>query len=128
MDSNVSYPEFVAAILKSGDTIKNELTPEQANLWHLATGVSGEAGELLDAIKKHVVYQKPLDTANVLEELGDLVFYIQGLMLAIGVDADTVINSNRAKLNRRYHTGTYSNQQAVSRADKDTADRDFVTR
>lgn len=38
----------------------------------MATGVSGEAGELLDAVKKSVVYKKPLDRENVVEELGDL--------------------------------------------------------
>ena len=45
----------------------------------MVVGVSGEAGELLDAVKKAVIYRKPLDLENVIEELGDLEFYMEGL-------------------------------------------------
>jgi NTP pyrophosphatase (non-canonical NTP hydrolase) len=122
------YRTFVTGLIKPGQEILREMTPGQAHLWHLATGVSGEAGELIDAIKKHVVYQKVLDRANVIEEIGDLLFYIEGLMDAIGIDAEYAKEQNMAKLKRRYHDGKYSNKQAISRADKDVTDRDFVTR
>jgi len=45
------------------------------SLLHGAIGISGEAGELLDAVKKHVFYGKPLDVNNVKEEISDVLWY-----------------------------------------------------
>jgi NTP pyrophosphatase (non-canonical NTP hydrolase) len=113
-----SYTTFVSGLLKPGETILKEMAPSQANLAHLAMGVSGEAGELLDTVKKHVIYQKPLDRENMIEELGDLEFFMQALRTAIGVSRDEVIARNIAKLEKRYPKGSYSNAQAINRADK----------
>ncbi len=114
----IIHSEMVAALVKSGELIKQELTDEQANLWHMATGVSGEAGELLDAIKKNCIYQKPLDRENVIEELGDLEFYMEGVRAAVGVTRQQTLDANISKLSKRYEGLKYSNQAAIDRADK----------
>ena len=75
-----SFQQMAQDLSKSGAEIAAKLTEAEADLWHMATGVAGEAGELLDAIKKHVVYKRELDRENVVEELGDLRFYMAGLM------------------------------------------------
>ena len=49
------------------------------NVEHYVTGLGTEAGELLDAFKKNRVYKEPLDSINVLEEVGDIVWYASGL-------------------------------------------------
>ncbi len=49
---NIVYSEMVAALAKPGEKIASELTGEDAHLIHMAIGISGESGELLDAIKK----------------------------------------------------------------------------
>ena len=113
----VVYHEMVAALVKPGVDIKTSLTPQQAHLWHMATGVSGEAGELLDAFKKHVIYGKPLDRANVIEELGDLEFYMEGLRQELNISRHEIITHNIEKLTERYR-GKYSDRAAVERADK----------
>lgn len=46
------------------------------NLWHGACGMLTELGEVADAYKKHEVYGKPFNRTNVLEELGDLMWYL----------------------------------------------------
>lgn len=112
------YSAMVAKLSKPGDQIKEELTGRQAHMLHMAVGISGEAGEILDAIKKHTIYQKSLDVANVVEELGDLEFFMEGLRAAIGVSRDEVLAKNMNKLSVRYHKGLYSNEQAQARADK----------
>lgn len=112
------FDKMTLALAKDGADIKRELTPEQANLWHMATGISGEAGEVEDAIKKHVVYQKPLDVENVKEELGDLLFYMSNLMQSVGLSFKDVLQHNIDKLSIRYASGKYSNEQAQQRADK----------
>jgi NTP pyrophosphatase (non-canonical NTP hydrolase) len=112
------YSAMVARLSKPGEQIKSELTAKQAHMLHMAVGISGEAGEILDAIKKHAIYQKSLDVSNVVEELGDLEFFMEGLRAAIGVSREEVLGVNMKKLAKRYHRGTYSNQQAQQRADK----------
>lgn len=106
---------MVAALVKNGQDILKELTPEQADLLHMGVGVSGE---LLDAIKKHAIYGKPLDRENVIEELGDLEFFMERIRQIIGVSREETIAANVAKLGKRYSKGTYSNEQAQARADK----------
>ena len=112
------FENMTLALAKDGEDIVKNLTPEQANLWHMAIGVSGEAGELLDAIKKHVIYQKPLDVENVKEELGDMLFYMSNLMQSVGLSFEEVLQHNVDKLSVRYSSGSYSNKQAQERADK----------
>jgi NTP pyrophosphatase (non-canonical NTP hydrolase) len=81
-------------------------------------GVAGEAGELLDAIKKSAIYRKPYDRENILEECGDLLFYIQGVLNYYSVPMEEVIELNRSKLQKRYSEGKYTDTQATTRADK----------
>lgn len=115
----IDFADMVAALAKPGAAIQAEMTPEQAHILHMAIGIAGEAGELLDAIKKAVVYQKPIDMVNVVEELGDLEFYMQGLRAPLGITRDECIEANIAKLSVRYSSGAYSNAQAITRADKE---------
>lgn len=109
--------------------------------FHMVVGVSGELGELLDAIKKHIIYGKDLDRENVVEELGDIFFYVRGMngfggletyfddfinesieiyniLNFVHVTVDECLEYNINKLNKRYPSGAYSNEQAQLRADK----------
>ncbi len=104
------YEDFVRRLFKKEDF--------KAQLNHCALGLAGEVGEVVDIIKKHTVYGKMLDVAHLLEELGDLRFFIQALANVVGHSMDSIENNNIRKLNTRYPTGSYSNQQAISRADK----------
>lgn len=110
--------DMVRRLAKPGEQIVTEISPIQGHMLHMAVGVSGEAGELLDAIKKHTIYQKPLDRVNVVEELGDLEFFMEGLRQATGITREETLKANYDKLSVRYHSGTYSNAQAQDRADK----------
>ena len=115
----VPYSLFVETLCKPGFQVLVDMKPTEAHLVHMVMGVAGEAGELLDAVKKAAVYRKPLDRENVLEECGDLLFYIQGILNYYDMTLDQVTELNRLKLSRRYSEGKYSDQQAQDRADKD---------
>lgn len=93
------------------------LTPSQCELLHAAIGLAGEAGELLDAVRKHVFDGQPLDRDNVTEELGDLEFYMMAAMMNVGVLRPHLQELNMAKLSKRYESG-YSDKAAQERADK----------
>ena len=114
----LDHSDMVAVLVKPGEEIVATFTPGMAHRLHMAVGISGESGELLDAIKKHVFYCKPLDRENVVEELGDLEFYMEGLRQSLGITRDEVLEANIQKLFKRYSSGKYSDQQAQERADK----------
>lgn len=114
----IDFSEMVTALVKDGALIKQELTPLDADLLHMGVGVAGEAGELLDAIKKATIYRKPLDLENLIEELGDLEFYMERIRQITGVTRDQTLQATINKLGKRYSSGAYSNDQATVRADK----------
>lgn len=114
----MTHIELVRAIKKPGEKILLEMTPTQADLLHMAAGVAGEAGELLDAIKKHAIYQKPLDVKNVREELGDLEFYMAAIRDILSLSREEILQENINKLSARYPGLSYSNAAAIERKDK----------
>ena len=107
----ISYASFVGGLFKYDPNPKNMKM-------HAAIGVSGEAGELIDAIKKHWVYGKPIDEANVLEELGDLMFYIQAMANLFNFSLQQILQGNADKLAKRYVGLKYTDEAAIARADK----------
>lgn len=113
-----SFSSFVGSLKKDGQDIKESLTAEKCDLLHMGFGLVLEASELGDAIKKHVIYNKPLDRENVVEELGDIMFYMEGLMQALGISGEECIEANIKKLGVRYAQG-YSDKAAQQRADKE---------
>lgn len=112
------YDEFVEALCKSGNVIKADITGLEAHVWHMSSALMGECGELFDCLKKAIIYRKPLDSENLMEELGDIEFYLQGIRNAYNINREDVINGNQEKLSKRYHKLTYSDQHAQERADK----------
>lgn len=118
----VNYADMVQYLAKPGQDIINSLEPGQAHLLHMVMGVCGEAGELLDALKKHIIYGKQLDMHNVVEELGDIEFYLQGIRNELRVSRIACLIENARKLsvgkNARYKAGSYSDQAAQAREDK----------
>jgi len=117
--ADINYDEFVESLSKPGHDICYELTPRDAHRIHMAMGVAGEAGELLDTIKKAAIYRKPYDKDNVLEECGDILFYVQGMLNSFGFTLQGAITANVEKLSVRYSKGNYTDAQAQSRADKE---------
>ena len=120
--NEIKYDKMVMDLAKPGIDIVSQITPLQAHQLHMAVGICGEAGELIDAVKKHVVYRKPIDIDNLIEELGDIEWYMSGLRQSIGVTRDQVIEKNYEKLRKRY-AGHYTDDAATQRADKAAIER-----
>lgn len=85
-----------------------------ARLLHAAIGVGGEAGELLDAVKRHVFYGKPLDRVNVMEEAGDILWYLAIVCDVCGCTFKELQDMNIAKLMARYPE-KYTDTEALNR-------------
>jgi NTP pyrophosphatase (non-canonical NTP hydrolase) len=113
----MTHAELVSALAKPGSDIVREMTPLGAHQMHMAIGICGEAGELIDAVKKHTIYNQPIDVDNVIEELGDLEFYMEGLRQGMGITREECLKHNIDKLTIRYGK-KYSDAAAKQRKDK----------
>jgi NTP pyrophosphatase (non-canonical NTP hydrolase) len=119
----MNFDTMVEQLFKAGPDLLAKLTEDQADFWHAATGVVTESCELLDAAKKFAVYQKPLDFENVVEELGDTLFYLTAAIQMLNkmgykIDFSDCMRANKVKLYKRFPGFTYSNEAARARADK----------
>lgn len=92
-------------------------TFKQCELMHAILGLTSEVGELADAVKKHVIYGRPLDEENIAEEVGDVDWYAGLILTAVRQLRSDIQESNIAKLRKRYPEG-YSDFAATARADK----------
>jgi NTP pyrophosphatase (non-canonical NTP hydrolase) len=116
--------EFYEAFVKQ---LAKPLGSDTQDILHGCVGCATEAGELLDIAKKIWVYGQTLNTPHkedgksnghhLIEELGDLLFYMQHVMNVCNISWENVIDHNVAKLSKRYKDG-YSDAAAAARADK----------
>jgi len=71
-------------------------------LWHALIGMSSEVGELMDQFKRFMFYRQPLDECNVIEELGDVLWYIALACNTLEISMEDVMRKNIKKLRERY--------------------------
>lgn len=94
-----------ALVTEPGDIVPllNRMSnPQNARLLHAAMGLTTESGELFDALKRHLVYGKPLDRTNLIEEAGDILWYLALLLDTVHSDFDEAMEKNVAKLKARF--------------------------
>lgn len=92
------------------DTQNEELTM-------LCMGLAGEAGEVVDTIKKVVFHGHPLDLAELTKELGDTHWYFTRLMDTLGIQPTIVRQLNVEKLRLRFPNG-FSSEDSIKRVDQ----------
>ncbi len=68
----------------------------------------------MDAVKKSKFYGKDLDRINLIEELGDLMWYSALLCDELGVSLEQVWNKNIRKLKSRF-PDKYTDEKAKNR-------------
>ena len=94
-------------------TLNKELTNDQV-LLNGVMGLCGESGEVIDLLKKHLSQGHPLNKEKMIEEVGDVAWYIAEIAYALGVDLETVLANNIKKLKERYPDG-FSKEKSINR-------------
>lgn len=85
------------------------------DLEYCALGLSGEAGEVADLVKKHVYHEHPWNDDRILEELGDALWYVATAAHRAGYLLSAVAYYNTRKLRRRYPDG-FSAERSLHRS------------
>jgi len=83
----------------------DEYEGREGALANYGLGLTGEGGEVVDHIKKHVFHGHDLDTDYIEKELGDVLHYVAGLATMCELDLYDIAIRNIAKLKKRYPDG-----------------------
>ena len=111
-------PVFINPEMYGGD---REQAHRVSRLLHGMIGVVTEIGEALDVLKKHLIYGKPIDWVNLMEEAGDKQWYIALIASAVGFDPEEILGKNIEKLKARFGD-KFSAEAALNRdLDKERA-------
>ena len=81
-------------------------------------GLNGEAGECIDIVKKHLFQGHPLDTDKLVDELGDVLWYVAITADGIGVPLEDIMQHNIDKLRKRFPEG-FDAERSIHREDNE---------
>ena len=102
-----------------------ELEVSGTNVTQLLTaalGLSAEAGEFTEVVKKIIFQGKPYSEENVFHmkrELGDICWYLAQACMALDTTFDEVIEMNVEKLKARYPGGEFDVYSSENREEGD---------
>ena len=111
------YPKLIERL--------TELKAQGADVSRLMTaafGMSAEAGEFTEVVKKIFLQGKPYTEENIFHmkrELGDLCWYLAQACMALDITFEEVLEMNYQKLSARYPEGTFSVYKSENRKDGD---------
>lgn len=87
-----------------------------------AVGISAEAGEFMEIVKKIIFQGKPANEDNMEHlkiELGDILWYVAQACLALDISLEELTDINIKKLSKRYPEGTFDAYYSENRAADD---------
>ncbi len=99
---------------KLANTTINKELDDRDTLINGVMGLCGESGEVIDLVKKHLSHGHPLNKERIIEELGDVAWYIAEIATVLGVELEDVLAGNIEKLKRRYPDG-FSSEASINR-------------
>jgi len=106
------YAEFVRSLQQQReDRTRYDLNSDDLSedldflMFHGIMGVITESGELMDLVKKHLIYGRKFDKKKVADEAGDCLFYLMMIIDQCGLTIGDIIDLNVAKLKARYPDG-----------------------
>lgn len=107
--------EYIQKALRTESPYRFEATGDvTARIEHAVMGAVTESGELMDAVKKSKIYGRALDRVNLVEEVGDIMWYLAILADELGVSFEDIWEKNINKLRQRYPE-KYSDERAENR-------------
>lgn len=109
----MNFKEYQEKALKT----KGNYTDSIDQLINGVMGLTGESGEVIDIVKKYLYQGHELDKNKIIDELGDVLWYINLIANATNVDLEHIAKYNINKLQRRYPKGCFRVEDSVNRSE-----------
>jgi NTP pyrophosphatase (non-canonical NTP hydrolase) len=112
----------LAALLSRITELDVENDADVPRLLTAALGLTAEAGEFTEVVKKIVLQGKPYNEDNVFHmkrELGDICWYLAQACMALDTTFDEIIEMNVDKLKARYPGGEFDVHHSENRVEGD---------
>ena len=112
----------LAALLSRITELDVEQDADIPRLLTAALGLTAEAGEFTEVVKKIVLQGKPYNEDNVFHmkrELGDICWYLAQACMALDTTFDEIIEMNVDKLKARYPGGEFDVHHSENRVEGD---------
>ena len=104
-DCELTANDFRRAAMRTASGMDYDGSEKGGLLLNGVMGLNGEAGECIDIMKKHVFQGHELDREHMIEELGDVAWYLAVCCEGLGVTLEQVMRGNIDKLMKRYPEG-----------------------
>lgn len=91
-----------------------QANPQLVGMLNAAMGLAGEAGEVIDELKKVIFHGHEYNEEKFYKENGDLLWYVADFARRQGMPLDDVAVANIEKLRRRYPQG-FSEDASINR-------------
>ena len=111
-----------AALLARMTELEASNDADVPRLLTAALGMTAEAGEFTEVVKKIVMQGKPYNEENVFHmkrELGDICWYLAQACMALDTNFEEVLQMNYEKLSARYPEGTFDVFRSENRMEGD---------
>ena len=112
--------DFEALVYRLQELEGQEFPTER--LLTAAVGMSAEAGEFTEIVKKIIFQGKPVNEENMFHlkrELGDIMWYVAQACMGLNISLDEVIEMNVDKLKSRYPGGEFDVHYSENRKEGD---------
>ena len=112
----------LAQLLRRISLLEVENDADVPHLLTAALGLTAEAGEFTEVVKKIILQGKPYNEENVFHlkrELGDICWYIAQACMALDTTFDEIIEMNVEKLEKRYPGGSFDVHHSENRVEGD---------
>ena len=111
-----------AALLTRLNSLELNDDADVPRLLTAALGLSAEAGEFTEVVKKILLQGNPYNEDNIFHmkrELGDIMWYLAQACMALDISFEEVIEMNIEKLSARYDKGSFEVYKSENRKEGD---------
>ena len=105
----MNFEEYRIAAQRTSNT-----TSLHEKILNGAMGLNGEAGEVIDLVKKYMFQGHEPDWDKLIDEAGDVLWYLAELATGLGVSLEDIAMRNVEKLWRRFPSG-FDSVRSVNR-------------
>lgn len=105
----MDFAEYEKAAQRTSNTIT-----DKDKIINGCMGLAGEAGEVIDVLKKHMFQGHELDRAKMIDECSDVMWYLAEIATGLGVTLEEIAQHNVDKLWKRFPTG-FDSVRSVNR-------------